>query len=376
VEEQFYLLWPLLFAFIARLRPGWRPALLTLLGAVVSGWLMAMLYWPELDPSRIHYGSDTRAAGLLAGAALAFVLPPGRAPGRLAGMPLEMLGLGAVAGLAAFCLWLSEFNPLLCQGGFALVALASCGAIAVAVHGGRRLCARLLGCPPLRWIGTRSYGIYLWHWPIFMITRPQLDVLLEGLPLLALRLAVTLVLAELSHRLVEAPAANGALSGAWRALRQARGARRWWLGLRWAGVGGTAAGMTLALGMGVAMAQPPAAPPCLARQSVRALVALNPVEDVLPTVTDRPGTPGAASAAPMGQRLLALARARATRASGVSAPTTTAVAQPVPLSSPSAAPGVRPRALPARPTMMPTPAPDEPPAGPGNLAPAATPATR
>src|SRR5262249_22451112 len=106
----------------------------------------------------------------------------------------------------------------------------------------------------------RSYSIYLWHWPVFMVTRPQLDLPIEGWPLLLLRLVATGALAELSYRCVERPIRTGALDRAWRALRESRGAQRWRLATRWAGVGGAGAALAAQLGVAVVQARPPAVP--------------------------------------------------------------------------------------------------------------------
>jgi peptidoglycan/LPS O-acetylase OafA/YrhL len=283
VEEQFYVLWPLLLVAGTMLFRG-RMLVVVLAGAVGSALLMATLYEPNVDPSRIYYGTDTRAVGLLLGAALAFVWVPGRVrpdrhrhPGWLrrrwgwtAPLLLDLVGLVALGGLIWFCHWLDQYNPFLFQGGFALVALATAVVIMVAVHPSTRLLgADLLGLHPLRWIGLRSYGIYLWHWPVFMITRPELDVPFSGWPLLILRLAATVVLADLSYRFVETPIRTGALGRAWRALREARGPRRWWLGAGWAGAVGTGAASCVVLGVALAHAQPPPPPSYLSVESIQ-----------------------------------------------------------------------------------------------------------
>ena len=283
VEEQFYVLWPLLLVAGTMLFRG-RMLLVVLAGAVGSAVLMATLYQPDVDPSRIYYGTDTRAAGLLLGAALAFVWVPGRVPGlgrgRLSGwlrrrfgwsvpLLLDVVGLAALGGLVWFCLWLDQYQPFLFQGGLALVALATAVVITAAVHPRTRLLgAGLLGRQPLRWIGLRSYGIYLWHWPVFMVTRPDLDVPITGWPLLVLRLVATVVLADLSYRFVETPIRTGALGRAWRSLREARGARRWWLGAGWTGVVGTGAASCVILGVALAYAQPPPPPSYLSVESI------------------------------------------------------------------------------------------------------------
>jgi hypothetical protein len=105
----------------------------------------------------------------------------------------------------------NEFNLHLYRGGFLLVDVAACLTIAAAVHPGSPFGPRLLGCAPLRWVGVRSYGIYLWHWPIYMLTRPHLDIALAGVPLLALRVGLTVAAADLSYRYIEQPVRARAL---------------------------------------------------------------------------------------------------------------------------------------------------------------------
>ena len=286
VEEQFYLLWPLVFAVgmgvgATRLRRR-RVVTVALAGAAASAVAMAVLFVPGVDPSRIYYGTDTRATGLLFGAALAFVWSQGGKyrpadtrhqrlglprPGRFRRrwgwiLPtlLDVLGLAALGGLVWFCLRLGEFQPFLYRGGFALVALTTVVAIMAVVHPHTRLGRDLLGWGPLRWIGERSYGIYLWHWPVFTITRPGLDVPLDGLPLLALRLTATVVLAHLSYRYVEEPIRRGALGHAWKALREARGRRRVYLRRQWTGAVTCGLAFFAVLGVAVARAEPPDQP--------------------------------------------------------------------------------------------------------------------
>ena len=297
VEEQFYLLWPLLFAAgmswgIRRWRSR-RVLIAVLAGAVASSLLMAILYSPEIDPSRLYYGTDTRATALLVGVALAFVWAPGRSrprTGWASPMLLDVIGLAALSGLLFFCLWLNESQAFLFRGGFALVALTAAVAIMVLVHPNTRLVAGLLGRQPLRWIGLRSYGIYLWHWPVLMVTRPQLDVPLQGLPLLALQLTTTVVLAALSYRYVETPIRRGALRQAWRSLREARGRRRWRLGVGWAGAIGTCTAFCVAIGLSVAHAQPPAPPSYLSVESIHTEGSATPESETAPAADAPSGT--------------------------------------------------------------------------------------
>ncbi len=225
VEEQFYLLWPLIFVFVlTRWKP--RAAMLVLMfGATISALWMGAQFQPDADPSRIYYGTDTRAAGLLIGAALAFVKLA--STGNWRKWALEILGAASLGVLIAACLFLSEFDPFLYQGGMLVVAAATALVIASVVAPTSPLMAPVLGFGVLRWVGLRSYSLYLWHWPVFMVTRPQLDTTLEGTPLLVLRFALTFALAEISFRLVESPLRNGALGKVWNQWTQLRGARRW-----------------------------------------------------------------------------------------------------------------------------------------------------
>lgn len=272
VEEQFYLIWPLLFAGMLRFWTRRRTIVAILLGAAASTLLMAALYRPDADPSRVYYGTDTRMAGLLVGAALAFLWKPGRTPGVNQaparaldqGRALDLLGALAFGVLVWSCAGFDEYQPQLYQGGFALVALATAVLIVAAVDPRARLVPRLLGSAPLRWIGLRSYGIYLWHWPVFMLTRPQLDVALDGWQLLAVRAAATLVLAELSYRCVEMPVRRGVLDRFLQGRRATGGAPRRRPALRWAVAALPLLLLGVMLGVRVVSAEPPPVPEYLA----------------------------------------------------------------------------------------------------------------
>jgi peptidoglycan/LPS O-acetylase OafA/YrhL len=299
VEEQFYLLWPLLL--LAGLRWLPRPALLGLVlaGAAGSAALMAGLAQPDADPSRVYYGTDTRASGLLLGAALAFVWSVERPPARVHAGLLHLVGIGSLAALVVAGLRLGETAPLLYRGGFVAVDLATVGLLAVAVHPKARPEAWLLGLPPLRWLGERSYGLYLWHWPVVALTRPELDVPLDGMPLLLLRLGATIVLAELSYRFVELPVRTGALGRAYRRWRTGRRAQRWSLSWRRLGLAGAALGYTALVAPAVATAHPPQRPAYLAADAIDTWHVENqPAPTALAEVAVHPGDADAPPAAP------------------------------------------------------------------------------
>jgi peptidoglycan/LPS O-acetylase OafA/YrhL len=219
IEEQYYVLWPVGLLLLARLARGRTSRVLAavVVGAALSTAWMALLYQPFEDPSRLYYGTDTRAASLLIGSALAVAWPTVSARfggSRWEGLLADGLAIAALVGLGWFAATANPFGSLLFQGGFAAVSVLTALLIAASTHPGSAVGARLLGHPVLRWLGVRSYAIYLWHWPIFMLTRPELDTSVTGLPNTLLRLALTLVAADLSFRFVEDPIRHGAI-GRW-----------------------------------------------------------------------------------------------------------------------------------------------------------------
>lgn len=211
VEEQFYLVWPLVVALFGHAAARWVPRLALLGGAASTAW-MAWLYDPSQDPTRVYVGSDTRLSGLLLGAALSVAVPAFSASAPLARRARAVREACATMGLTilVFLVWrCTSHDPFLYRGGLVLVDLASAALIAGAVA--PTTLSRVLGARPWAWLGRRSYGLYLWHWPIFAVTRPEFDSPLHGASLLGLRLALTFVSSELCYRFVEQPIQGGAL---------------------------------------------------------------------------------------------------------------------------------------------------------------------
>ena len=228
VEEQFYLLWPLLAAgaLIAgrtatRLLPVpafERPAfisgrvpvrLLALAGVALStGWLIFGSL-EGFDASRLYYGTDTRALALLTGAVLATVVPLPRSPATTRSSVRmtrrwTLLGGLALGGLIALVLTVGGQDRLLYDGGFLLVAVLVALLITSLLKAPRGPLSRLFSLPPLVHIGRISYGLYLWHWPVILfLTSTRTGA--SGIVLLTLRLAVSFALAELSFWCVERP---------------------------------------------------------------------------------------------------------------------------------------------------------------------------
>jgi len=175
IEEQFYLVWPfLILAGLRWVRDRRLLIVIILAAAAASAVEMAVLFSPDGNPTRIYDGTDTRAFALLIGAALALALPRDRVFGEISPSArrfLELMGALALAGIFVMFWRTNEYSAFLYQGGLVLFSVLSALAIAVTVHPGTRL-GSVLGWSPLRWIGERSYGIYLWHYPVIVLTTP------------------------------------------------------------------------------------------------------------------------------------------------------------------------------------------------------------
>ncbi len=214
IEEQFYVVWPLAVALMLALARGGARAVrvvcvVSIVLALASAVAMALLYEGG-NTTRVYLGTDTRGAAILAGAALAtsgLARPPAPSlrpeePGRP--RLLDGLGLAAALLIAAAWWWLDGQSALLYRGGFWVTELAALVLVASCVRRPGGPIARALAIRPLRAMGLISYGVYLWHWPIYVVlTEGRLGF--GGLRLLGLRLALTLAIAGVSYRYVERP---------------------------------------------------------------------------------------------------------------------------------------------------------------------------
>lgn len=210
VEEQFYILWPLLLLagirlFGARRR---RLAAAILFGALLSAGAMALLYRPGEDPSRVYYGSDTRAFALLLGAAAAVVLPSRTllaaqlTKGRRAA--LETGGLLGLAGVTAFIVFCYEYSGFLYRGGMLLFSVL-CVPLIFAAARPETLLARFFTLPPLRKTGAFCYEIYLIQFPVIALTTPAVNTSGNSLCLRAEQTAFILLAAWLVYRFIDNP---------------------------------------------------------------------------------------------------------------------------------------------------------------------------
>ncbi|MGI9015583.1 MAG: acyltransferase family protein [Euzebya sp.] len=223
IEEQFYLAFPLLFLAGRRLTGRRVTLAMTVIGVAASVALMWRLFDPAADPSRIYYGTDTRAAGLLVGVALAMVWRPwitlGVGPVKTAALP-DLVGLLGLGVLASQFVLLGAYDARLYHGGFLIVSLATAAVIGAVVTPGSFL-AMPLSWNVLRWIGARSYGLYLWHWPLFMVLRPGVDTIVGDPWLTLVRLGATVAVAEISYTYIEQPIRQGRFMEQLRSLKRA-----------------------------------------------------------------------------------------------------------------------------------------------------------
>jgi peptidoglycan/LPS O-acetylase OafA/YrhL len=217
VEEQFYLLWPLLLLLLLKTQRGRldRMALVTLGLAAVSFVLMLLLSAPGFDNSRAYAGTDARAGGLLIGAALAMVWPPTQLAGKITAnrrLIVDLLGGAALVIIVAMFVLTNEYSMWHYRGGILLLSLATAVLVGAVVHPAS-VVGPVLGVLPLRWIGERSYGIYLWHLPVVAFM-PQAVLATRPLVRAGVQLALIILLSTMSWALLENPVRRHGLIGA------------------------------------------------------------------------------------------------------------------------------------------------------------------
>jgi peptidoglycan/LPS O-acetylase OafA/YrhL len=219
VEAQFYLIWPLILLFVLRFFGKKLIPAAALVIAMTSG-ITLMLVSFQLDASNtsqvshIYFGTDTHSIGLFLGAALAVSWIPQNfrlEVTRRAQDFIDGIGVFGFVGILGTFLLIDESKPTLYRIAFPLAGIFGTAILISIVHPASRF-APLLKNRVLLWIGERSYAIYLWHWVIFQITRPQVDLDGDDWALFILRILVVLALADISLRLVELPIRSGAIA--------------------------------------------------------------------------------------------------------------------------------------------------------------------
>ena len=219
VEIQFYILWPLIFLLILKYLGKKRVAQTSLVIAFISG-LALFIYSLRVDSSssnqisHIYFGTDTHSLGLFLGAALAVSWVPANLSKNISERAQDFVdGIGVIGLLGLLCtfFFIDESNAALYRIAFPLAALFGVAIITSLVHPASRF-SPLMSSRPLVWIGQRSYGIYLWHWVVFQVTRPNVDLAGANWAINAARILIVIALADISLRWIEIPIRRGALS--------------------------------------------------------------------------------------------------------------------------------------------------------------------
>lgn len=212
IEWQFYLLWPFLFLILVK---GIRKKKIVnriLIGAaLLSAILMAFLFHPAQDPSRVYYGTDTRLFSILIGCLLAFVWPTYRLKPRIprgARLILEMSGIVSLGLLLWAFVKMDASSTFTYRGGMFLISLCTAVLVAVTAHPGARM-NRWLTNPLFSWIGKRSYGLYLYQLPVMVFYEAKVQNLADHPWMHSLiEVFLLVLLSELSYRFIERPAAR------------------------------------------------------------------------------------------------------------------------------------------------------------------------
>jgi peptidoglycan/LPS O-acetylase OafA/YrhL len=216
VEAQFYLIWPLILLLVLRQFGKAKIPGAALIIAAFSGIALLLVSY-EVDAantsqvSHVYFGTDTHSIGLFLGAALAVSWVPQNLQeqvNRRAQDFIDVIGVIGFVGLLGVFLLVNESDPTLYKLAFPLAGMFGCAILTSIVHPASRF-APILSSRVAVWIGERSYAIYLWHWVVFQVTRPAVDLEGSTWALYALRILVVFALADISLRLVELPVRSG-----------------------------------------------------------------------------------------------------------------------------------------------------------------------
>jgi peptidoglycan/LPS O-acetylase OafA/YrhL len=226
VELQFYLIWPIILLTILKYFGKKNIARIALLIAITSG-VTLFLVSLQLDQSNaqqvshIYFGTDTHSLGLFLGSALAVSWIPQNLSADIekrAQDVIDAIGVIGLLGLITAFLFIDETNASLYRIAFPLAGVFGCLVIISLVHPASRF-APLISSAPFRWIGQRSYGIYIWHWVIFQVTRPSVDLIGQSWALYLARVLLVLALADISLRWVEIPFRQGMVQNWFRGMK-------------------------------------------------------------------------------------------------------------------------------------------------------------
>jgi len=226
VELQFYLIWPIILLTVLKYFGKKNVARIALAIAIISGVTLFIVSL-SLDQanaqqiSHIYFGTDTHSLGLFLGSALAVSWIPQNLSAAITKRAQDVIdGIGVVGllGLISVFLFIDQSNANLYRIAFPLAGIFGCLVIISLVHPASRF-APIISTAPFRWVGQRSYGIYIWHWVIFQVTRPSVDLSGQTWALYLARVLLVLALADISLRWVEIPFRQGAVQNWFRGMK-------------------------------------------------------------------------------------------------------------------------------------------------------------
>lgn len=209
IEEQFYIIWPLvLLLMLVLVKRMGRIWLITFILSVVSLIAMVVISEPLGDNSRVYFGTDTRAHSLLIGVMLAYIFPPFRLKtqiDRTSSAVLNSIGVISLGVLIYMFTFVSASHYWIYAGGLYLIAAITTLLIAASVHPTTFFATKFLGNPLFVWIGKRSYSLYLWHYPIIVLSNTYFIQGQVPIYMVIIQIILTLVMAEISYRFIEQP---------------------------------------------------------------------------------------------------------------------------------------------------------------------------
>jgi len=213
IEEQFYIVWAIVF-FICFVTFKKREKVLkwTLIATGLSILAMIVLYKPSLDPSRVYYGTDTRLFSLLIGASLALIFPSHQLsdiPDKKRKWTFEIIGFAGLLVYVIMMMTTNQYQPFIYRGGMVLVSITTALLVLSIALPSSTLLRSMLSVKPLKWIGERSYGIYLWHYPIITLFNSKVNTIQPHYWKALGEFVLILVLASLSYKYVEQPIRKG-----------------------------------------------------------------------------------------------------------------------------------------------------------------------
>ncbi|WP_169907683.1 acyltransferase family protein [Priestia abyssalis] len=213
IEEQFYIIWaPIILCSFKWIKNRKIFIFLMMIGAGLSAVWMMMVYEPHLDPSRVYYGTDTRLFSLLIGSSFALLLPRRTLTTHVSKAGIWALEITAIIGILVFLLmvvYTNQYDSFVYQGGMVLLSITTALLTLSLAVPSTVMVKKILEWKPLRWIGIRSYGIYLWHYPVIVLMNSNVNT--DGINYLKItfEIALTFILASLSYTFIEKPIRHG-----------------------------------------------------------------------------------------------------------------------------------------------------------------------